>query len=56
MLPTNYLTDLSVWRFKEKPIKIKNGTIFFLAGLVNDNFANFWIYGLLSPLETKNYA
>ena len=53
MLPTNYLTDLSVWRFKEKPIKIKNGTIFFLAGFVNDKFANFWVYGLLSPLETK---
>jgi len=55
MLPTNCLTDLSAWLFK-KPIKIKNGTIFFLAGLVNDKFANFWIYGLLSPLETKNYA
>ena len=52
MLPTNCLTDLSAWLFK-KPIRIKNGTIFFLAGLVNDKFANFWIYGLLSPLETK---
>ena len=52
MLPTNCLTDLSAWLFK-KPIRIENGTIFFLAGLVNDKFANFWIYGLLSPLETK---
>ena len=39
-----------------QPIKIKNGTIFFLVGMVNNKFANFWIYSLLSPLETKNYA
>ena len=52
MLPTNCLTDLSAWLFK-KPIRIKNGTIFFLVGKVKDKFAYFWIYGLLSPLETR---
>ena len=40
----------------KKPIKIKNGTTFFLVGMVNNKFANFWIYSLLSLLETKNYV
>ena len=54
-LPTNSLTNLSYWMAR-KPIKIKNGAIFFLVGMISNKFANFWIYSLLSPLETKNYA
>ena len=42
------------WTFCQ--IKITNGTIFFLAGKVVNKLAYFWLYSLLSPLETKNYA
>ena len=52
-LPTNYLDNLSFWCSK---IKIMNGTIFLLVGMVKDKFANFWIYSLLSPFESKDYA
>ena len=52
-LPTSYLDNLSFWCSK---IKIMNGTIFLLVGMVKDKFANFWIYSLLSPFESKDYA
>ena len=49
---TEFLTQSSFWR-ANRPLKIKNGTIFFFVGKVKDKFAYFWIYGLLSPLETR---
>ena len=36
-----------------RPIKIKNGSIFFIVGTYKDDFAYFWIYSLLSPLKAR---
>ena len=44
------------WAWQKVQIKIANGTIFFLAGKAVNKLAYFWLYSLLSPLETKNYA
>ena len=47
-----FLSQSSYW-MANRAYKIKNGTIFFYVGVVKDKFAYFWIYGLLSPLETR---
>ena len=51
---TSRLTHNSYWQ--KTHIKISDGTIFFLVGKVVNKSAHFWLYSLLSPLETKNYA
>ena len=57
---TDVVTDLidgqSLGPYQKAKIKIMNGTIFLLVGMVKDKFANFWIYSLLSPFESKDYA